>query len=266
MSVPVLLGALLLAAVVVGSKKQSDKKKPSRRDAADAAQSPGFKIPVVKTKPKTLEQQLEENLKAYTVVADLLCQGPAQNAYYRHIHGPEASPSAYTDHFAWARNPYGGTAQTGFLHSALPMWMSSESAEHAKAIWDSSPLMAVKQTEWMMDYAKAFILRLKEQGMAMPATGDNDDGPDLGELAEDYARDAMIGYLAAAIPGGVVILAIADQLGIGWTNTSGRQQIDPKVACSGARIEFTRGAEELIAYAYAHPAPSVAGTGTVKGN
>ena len=155
--------------------------------------------------------------------------------------------------------------QTGFLYGALPVWMTAEgnNAEYARGIWDRSPGEALTRAKWLNSYALAVVKKIKNDGGTLPPTGDNDEGPDLFELAEDYAQDAAVAYLAAAIPGGVVVLAVADQLGIGWTNTSGRQEFSAGGTCPNNRWRTTMAADELIAYAYANPAPAVIGTATV---
>ena len=77
--------------------------------------------------------------------------------------------------------------------------------------------------------------------------------PVFGQLVEDQARDAAVGYLAAAVPGGAVVLAIAQEAGIGWTFSSGRHDVDPTPEFNQLRgLVFMRAAN-LIEYAYAHP-------------
>ena len=219
-----------------------------------------FKIPKLKTKPKTMEQQLDDNLRAFIVMADLVCAMGGYNMYERAISGPnEFDPST---NLPWATEPGVGTKQTGFLYGALPVWMSApgENSEYARSIWDDSPFAAVSRSAWLVTYGLAYVSLLAEQGHKMPVTGDNDEGPDLGQLAMDYAQDAAVSYLAAAIPGGVVVLAIADELGIGWTNTTGRHDVPLQQACSNDRYLATITAEELIAHIYANPAPAIIGT------
>lgn len=214
-----------------------------------------FKIPKLTIKPKTMETQLDEELRAFIVMGDLLCQ-TGNDMYRRMI----LSPNTFIkQNFpAWGREP-GVPGQTGFLYSSVPPFLGSD-ADYSIGIWDTSPTVALTRARWMTSYALKFVEMLKELGQPLPPIGDG-DGPGLGEVVEDYARDAAVSYLAAAIPGGVIVLAIADELGIGWTHGSGRQEIPP--TCPDSRWRATLVATKLIAHAYANPAPAVIGTATV---
>jgi hypothetical protein len=124
-------------------------------------------------------------------------------------------------------------------------------------MWDKQPAITMLRADSLLNKALE-IGKLLEEQRGPIALGNAGQGPSVGELIENYAQDAAVTYLASAIPGGALVIGVASELGIGWTNTSGRQEVPAGADIPNDRYNAIEGAAVLIAYANAHPAPASA--------
>lgn len=204
-----------------------------------------FTIPfLTKTKTKTHAEQLDENLRAFFALAEIYAVEWKDNMYRVAI---EKSRDM------WAEDTYGrkhGPRLPGLLYS----WVMGF-ASYGKNLWDTQPNLAVLRAESLVDLGIEWGITREEQGKTINL-GNEGEGPSVTELAEDYAKDAAITYLASAIPGGALVLAIAEFAGIGWTSGSGRQTVPKGADIPDDRAWAIAAADTLIAHAFANPAPA----------
>lgn len=208
----------------------------------------GFKIPKLKGKQNTYGYRLSEYLRAFLALAELYAVEAKSNVYMEAIHRPAS---------AYPPDTYGrehGPRLPGLLYSTLPPWLGGD-AIYAKQMWDAQPAITMIRAQGLLDFAMERGLYLAKQGQVL-STGDGGNGPTIGELAEDYAQDAAVTYLAAAIPGGALILGIAEAVGFGWTNTSGRQEVPKGEAIPNDRYRALESASDLLRHVEANPAPA----------
>lgn len=223
--------------------------------AAGVMKGSSFKIPRLKTKAvSTFAEQLDEYLRAYLVLSETLAVQAKENTFEFSIEMSRSmsAPGTYGRKHG-PRNP-------GLLYSAVPWFMTAGQkieALYGRSLWDEQPAITVLRAEGLFNRAIVVAEILEEWGTPIKL-GAGGNGPTVGEMVEDYAQDAAVSYLAGAIPGGAIVLAIAELGGFGWTNTSGRREIPKGADIPNDRLNAIGGAEDLIGYAYAHPAPASA--------
>lgn len=248
LSLLILLGAVVAVGVV------SAKSKPGLSRKRTTAISIKHAALMVSKKKKTFAERLDEYLRAYLVLSETIASQAKENTFKFSI---ELSRSMY------AAGTYGrkhGPKNPGLLYSAVPWFLTGGQhveALYGRELWSQQPAIAMLRAQDLLNQAIEVAQYLEEWGVPIKL-GAEENGPTVGEMVEDYAQDAAVTYLAGAIPGGAIVLAIAELGGFGWTNGSGRREIPKGAEIPNDRLNAVGGAEDLIAYAYAHPAPASA--------
>lgn len=248
--VPAVSLGVVGGAVAGSAVGRRGKKKLTPEQAAIMSKLVGPKIKVPKLAKMGNSRRLELTLKAWLSLAEIFLDqwGPTfavGDIYYKGIEWPAS---------AYAPGTYGrkhGPKKPGLLYNMVIPEMGGTFSEYGRKLWLDSPTEAVARADELLSYAIGAGISLEEQGETKIVVGPS--GASLTDLAEDYARDAAISYLASAVPGGGAVLALADEMGIGWSFSSGPQDVD-----SAPETLYNRGvalvrADDLITFALANP-------------
>jgi hypothetical protein len=117
--------------------------------------------------------------------------------------------------------------------------------------WDKDPARVVRLSEQLVGCA-LYIAAAIEVATGRAVDLGKPGGPSVVQLAESYATDAAVGYLASAVPGGGAVMAVGSALGgPGWNmGKTERRTLPPLSACwEQYRAAALERAAALIAYA-----------------
>lgn len=110
-----------------------------------------------------------------------------------------------------------------------------ETADDAIAMWDRDPRAVLAAADALLrERVKQIAAREQQSGEPLDIGGGK--SASLIDVAEQYASDAAISYLASTIPGAGLLTAAAAEAGVTWSFSSGRQDVGAGVQ----RLEWLR--------------------------
>lgn len=186
----------------------------------------------------TQAQRLEAALSSWLALLDAIAKG--YGAYY---------PASYEVDSALRPGRLLWTTSDAWA------WPRDMVSETARDLWDSGePIRKgmVQQADELL--RSAVELGAEAERKHGPLTLADGSEVSLVDVAEQYASDAAISKLVAMVPGAGTIAALAEAVGVGWSNTSGRREVSSeelRIEWVHARhLAFSR-ARDLVRYATA---------------